>query len=223
MIDLAVAPSSAVVIALLAVGFAPRAEAARPGLGNWAYLAGVGVGVLVYLAALVHELAHAAVARRYGHRVPSITLSLLGGRTLVAGEAATPREEFLTAAVGPLASVVVGSVALAVHAVADDGLLGVALEALVLANVVLGLLDLVPAPPLDGGRVVRAIAWSLTGSRRAGGVTAVWCGRLVAVALVAVAVALRAEPVYLVAAVVVAVLLLGAAQADLAATRRRGR
>lgn len=176
-----VSATCAVVVALLALGFAPRAEAASPGLGAPAFVLGAAVGVLVYLAALLHEAGHAVVARRHGHAVPSITLSLAGGRTAVAGAARTPGEELATAAVGPAVSIGLGLVALGALTVVDDGLLAAVLEVLVLANLVLGLLDLLPAPPLDGGRVARALGWWVGGTPEAGARAARWSGRTVAV------------------------------------------
>ena len=171
------------VVALLAVVFAPRAEEARPGIGDWSVLVGAGVGVLVYLSALLHELGHAVVARRYAHEVPAIGLSLAGGRTAVVGESRTPREELVTAAAGPVISIVVGLVALVVSWSIDDALAVEVLEAMVLANLLLGVLDLLPAPPLDGGRVARAAGWWLGGTRARGIRTSVWSGRVVAVAV----------------------------------------
>ncbi len=178
-----VSASCLFVVALLAVAFAPRAADVVPGLGGWAYVAGALVGVLVYVAALAHEAAHALVARRHGHRVASIALSVTGGRTSVEGEARTPGEEFATAVVGPLASLSLGGAALGVRLLVDDGLPALALEALVVANLVLGLLDLVPAPPLDGGRMVKALAWRVVGSPRRGALVAARVGRGMAGAL----------------------------------------
>lgn len=182
-VDLLVSASCLLVVGLLAVALAPRLERAAPGLDEAAYAVGALVGVLVYVAALLHESAHALLARRYGHRVESITLSVTGGRTAVDGEARTPAEELLTAASGPVASLLVGMVALGVRTALADGLVAVALEVLVLANLVLGLLDLVPAPPLDGGRIVKALAWRVIGSPRRGAMVAAWVGRGVALAL----------------------------------------
>lgn len=173
--------TTALLITLLAVALAPQIERVRPGTGVLAYVLGMAIGVAVYVAVLVHELAHAVVARRYGHRVESITLSLIGGRTSVEGEAQSPREEFVTAVVGPIASLVLGAAALALRLVLDDSLATLALEVIVLANLVLGLLDLVPSPPMDGGRLVKAVGWKLTGSPRRGSVVAAQGGRLVAV------------------------------------------
>ncbi len=184
--EVQVSASCLLVVGLLAVAFAPRAESLVPGLGARAWVAGAAVGVLVYLAALVHETAHAVVARRHGRAVPSIRLSAAGGRTHVLGEAAGPGEEGGIAAVGPAVSLVLGLVALALRLVVPDGVPALALEALVLANLLIGLLDLLPAPPLDGGRMVRALAWRVTGSRSRGGIVAAWVGRGVAVVLVTV-------------------------------------
>lgn len=184
--EVQVSASCLLLVALIAVAFAPRAEALVPGIGPRAWLAGAAVGVLVYLAALLHESAHAVVARRHGRPVPSIRLTVAGGRTHVVGESAGPREEGLTAAVGPAVSLVLGLVALALRLLVDDGVVALALEALVLANLLIGLLDLLPAPPLDGGRMVRALAWHVAGSRSQGSIVAAWTGRGVAVVLVAV-------------------------------------
>ncbi len=179
-VSIRVSLTTIVLVVVLAVALAPRVDQVRPGLGALAYVVGAVVGVVVYLAVLAHELAHAVAARRYGHRVESITLSLIGGRTVVDGEAATAREEFVTAVVGPVASLGLGAAALGLRLLVDDSLTAIALEVIVLANLILGLLDLVPAPPMDGGRLVKAVGWKLTGSPRRGSVVAAQGGRFVA-------------------------------------------
>ena len=184
--EIRVSASCLVVVALIAVAFAPRADSLVPGPQARAWAAGVGVGVLVYVAALVHEAAHALVARRHGRRVPAIVLTAAGGRTHVVGESAGPREEGVTAAVGPAVSLVLGLSALALRLVVTDGVAAVVLEALVLANLLIGGLDLLPTPPLDGGRVVRAVAWHVAGSRSRGAIVAAWTGRGVAAVLLLV-------------------------------------
>lgn len=183
-----VSVTTGLLVAVLSVALVPQIDRVQPGLGAAAYVVGAAVGVVVYLAVLVHELAHAVVAQRYGHRVESITLSLVGGRTTVEGEAATPREEFVTAAVGPAASLLLGALALALRAGLETSLATVVLEVIVLANLVLGLLDLVPAPPMDGGRLVKAAGWRVTGSPRRGSVVAAHGGRVVAVVVLLLAV-----------------------------------
>lgn len=225
--EVQVSASCLLVVALLAVAFAPRAESLVPGLGAGAWVAGAAVGVLVYLAALVHEAAHALVARRHGRTVPSIRLTAAGGRTHVLGESTGPGEEGGIAAVGPAVSLVLGLVALALRLVVPDGVPALALEALVLANLLIGLLDLLPAPPLDGGRMVRALAWRVTGSRSRGGIVAGWVGRGVAVVLVAVPVLVlptlggRPRPSVWVACLGVAALVWAASSAELRFDRLR--
>jgi Zn-dependent protease len=180
---LEISVSCLLVVLLLAAVFAPRVRQASPAIGDWSVVVGVGVGVLVYLSALLHEVGHAVLACRYGHEVPAIGLSMAGGRTAVVGAARTPGEELATSAAGPVVSVGVGLVALAAARGVDDALVVEVLEALVLANLLLGLLDLLPAPPLDGGRVARAIGWWVGGTKARGVRAAVWSGRVVAVAV----------------------------------------
>lgn len=176
-----VSVTTLVLVAVLAFALVPRLDQVRPGPVALAYVAGAGIGVVVYLAVLAHEFAHAVVARRYGHHVDSITLSLAGGRTAVQGEAQSPREEFVTAIVGPIASLALGAVALGLRVGREESVATVALEVIILANLILGLLDLVPAPPMDGGRLVKAVGWKVTGSPRRGAIVAAHGGRVVAV------------------------------------------
>lgn len=180
-IEVLVSSSWFLVVVVLSVAMSARVEQAQPGLGSGRFAIGAVMAVIVYACVLVHEGAHALVARHFGHSVESITLNIVGGRTVVAGEAETPSREFWTAVAGPVASLVLGAASLAALAATPDGVLRLLVEALVFANLVLGLLDLIPSPPLDGGRMVRALGWRLGGSRARGSRTAGWAGRGVAV------------------------------------------
>ncbi|WP_277500869.1 MULTISPECIES: site-2 protease family protein [unclassified Nocardioides] len=179
--DVLVSSSWFVVAAVIAFVMAPVVERVEPGLGAGRYVAGLAFAVLLYLSVLVHEAAHAVVARHYGHRVTSITLHFLGGMTAVETEARRPREEFWIAVVGPLASIAVGAAAVALWFVTPGGLLLLAVEGLAGANLLVGVLNLVPGLPLDGGRVMKAGVWKLTGDRHRGSLAAGWTGRGVAV------------------------------------------
>ncbi|GAB2454515.1 hypothetical protein GCM10027062_38670 [Nocardioides hungaricus] len=181
--DVLVSSSWFLVAGLIAVVVAPAAEAAQPGLGGWRYVAGFAFAVILYLSVLLHEASHAFVARHYGFPVSSITLHFLGGMTAIEGEARTPRQEFLIAVVGPLTSLVVGGAALALYPVTPDGLLLMAVGGLAGANLLVGVLNLVPGLPLDGGRVLKAGVWALTGNVHRGTIVAGWGGRLAAVAV----------------------------------------
>lgn len=179
-IDVLVTPSWFLIAALLAVVLAPHVEDAQPGLGFWKYVAGVAFAVLLYLSVLLHEAAHALMAQHYGHPVSSITLHFLGGMTAIDGEARRPREEFWIAVVGPLTSLAVGAVAAALWFVTPGGLLQLTVFGLAAANLVVGVLNLIPGLPLDGGRVLKSAVWAIGGNAHRGTVAAGWAGRITA-------------------------------------------
>jgi Zn-dependent protease len=183
--DVLVSTSWFLVAALIAVIVSPRVEGVQPGLGPWKYVAGLAFAVILYLSVLLHEASHAVMAKRYGFPVSSITLHFLGGMTAIEGEARKPRQEFMIAVVGPLTSIAVGVVAVGLWYVTPDGLLRLAVEGLAGANLLVGVLNLVPGLPLDGGRVLKSAVWRVTGNMHQGTVVAGWGGRLTAVAVLA--------------------------------------
>jgi len=142
----------------------------------------LGASLLFFASVLAHELAHSLVARARGLPVHRITLFLFGGVSNLEQEPASPGTEFVVAIVGPLTSVLLGfvflglgrSVAGAVPVSLSDPLKALAqlspLSTLLLwlgpINIVVGLFNLVPAFPLDGGRVLRSLLWAATGNLR---------------------------------------------------------
>ena len=184
-IDVLITSSWFIVAILISVGFAPRIEIEQPGLGFWKYVAGFVFAVVLYLSVLLHEASHAIVAQRLGYGVSSITLHFLGGMTEIDGASRRPRHEFWIAVVGPLTSIAVGAVALGASFLVPDGLVQVAIEALAAANLVIGVLNLVPGLPLDGGRVLKALVWGASGNQHRATLVAGWGGRLAALALLA--------------------------------------
>lgn len=184
--DVLVSSSWFLVAGLIAVLLAPLVEETAPGLGPGKYVAGFAFAVVLYLSVLLHEASHAVVAQRMGFPVTSITLHFLGGMTAIEGEARTPRQEFWIAVVGPLTSLAVGAAALgAVLLTSPTGLLGLGLEGLAAANLLVGVLNLVPGLPLDGGRVLKAAVWGISGDVHRGTLVAGWGGRLTAAAALA--------------------------------------
>jgi Zn-dependent protease len=160
-----------------------------PGRGPVDYVAAALVAAVLFLASLLaHEIAHAIVARRNGVDVHSIVLWLLGGVAQLDGEPRTPGADFRIAVVGPLTSLALGAVFGAagyLAALLDVGGLVVGVLAyLAGTNVLLAIFNLIPAAPLDGGRVLRAALWHRRGSREAAAVTAARAGRVVGFALV---------------------------------------
>jgi Zn-dependent protease/CBS domain-containing protein len=184
-VDVLVRSSWLLVAGLIAVLLAPRVESVAPNLGGFKYVAGVAFAVLLYLSVLLHEMSHALMAKHYGLPVKSITLHFLGGVTEIDGEPDTPRREFGVSVVGPLTSIAVGLVFVALWFVPPDGLLRLAVEGLAGANLLVGALNLVPGLPLDGGRVLRAAVWQVSGNPHQGTIVAGWGGRVVALAALA--------------------------------------
>jgi Zn-dependent protease len=172
-------------VQLLAVVMLPRSVGGQAGAAYWATAAG---GALLFLVSLLlHELAHAVVARHYGMAVPQITLWLLGGVAQLEGEPPTPRAEGLIAGIGPVISLVLGGV-FALGA-ALGGAAGVPVLVLTMAtwlaavNVLLGAFNLLPGAPLDGGRVLRAALWKRLGDRDRAGVAASAAGQVLGTVL----------------------------------------
>ncbi len=227
--DVLVSSSWFLVAGLIAFVMAPRVEQVQPGLGGWKYVVGLVFAVVLYLAILVHEASHAIVARRYGFEVSSITLHFLGGVTAIEGEAETPRQEFWIAVVGPLSSLGVGAASVGLWFVTPDGLLRMTVEGLAGANILIGVLNLLPGLPLDGGRVLKATVWKITGRVTAGIMAAGWGGRTLAVLALAWPLAqtelLGVAPTLLEVgvSVVVAVFLWMAASAAITSARMRTR
>lgn len=180
-----------VIVVILVVGLAfglfPESFA---GYSTAAYLLAALLAALAFLASLLaHELAHAVVAKRHGVEVEGITLWLLGGVARLHGEPRTPRADFLVAVVGPLTSVALGAVfwllALAVGWATGSPLAVGTLVYLALLNVVLAVFNLIPAAPLDGGRILRAAIWAWRGDQYVATVWAARAGRLFGFTLIA--------------------------------------
>ena len=164
----------AVVLSLVATIAVGQLNQVDPELEDaMAWLLGGVVALGFFISSVTHDLAHALVARRRGIDVRSIGVSFFGGATPLDPSSSDPGDDAAIAASGPIASLAIGALFFAALAVvialghqfsAAAGVLTV----LVFLNLVLGLVNLVPAYPLDGGRIVRDIAWRRTGSERSG-------------------------------------------------------
>ena len=161
-----------VVVALIAWSLATSLlPSASPGQSSGAYWTAGIVSAVVFLASLLaHELAHSVVATRRGVKVEGITLWLFGGVSRFSTETTSPSSQALITFVGPLTSLVLGVafylIALAVGGgAAHPSLLAATLSWLGYINIVLGVFNLVPAFPLDGGRLLQSLIWLRTGDR----------------------------------------------------------
>ncbi|MFC5754342.1 site-2 protease family protein [Actinomadura rugatobispora] len=138
--------------------------------------------VLLYASVFVHELSHAVTARVLGLPVRSVVLHILGGETAIEREAPTPGREFLIAFAGPVTNLVLAGLGLLARLLVPMPEVALLLvDALTFANLLVGVFNLLPGLPLDGGRLVRAAVWKITGRARNGAVVAGWVGRGVAV------------------------------------------
>jgi Zn-dependent protease len=185
------------ILFLMIFWLSPEFHQALHGSDTVAYLTTVITVLVLFGSLIVHELGHALVARRAGIGVRRIDLFLFGGLTEMSRDAASPGEDFKIAAAGPLATfgfvlfclavdlAIVGPDRL-IHAAKLDGTVRItpvilALSWLLFWNILLLLFNLVPAFPLDGGRMTRALVWRVTGEKQRGTRTAAKMGQAFAV------------------------------------------
>jgi Zn-dependent protease/CBS domain-containing protein len=150
------------------------------------YLVAAAFVVLLYVSVLIHELSHSVVAQGYGLPVRRIVLWPLGGVSEIDREAPTPGREFVIAAAGPALSLVLGGIGWGLYQVANTGITGALIRQLVFANIIVGLFNLLPGLPLDGGRMLRAVIWLVTKKPNTATIAAAWTGRVLALGLLAV-------------------------------------
>jgi Zn-dependent protease len=183
-----------VIGALLAWGVASGAvPAAVPGTPSWlAWVVGSLVAVLLLASLTAHELGHALLARRRGIAVDGIRLWLFGGVAQMGGDWMTGRTEMLVAAVGPAITFVIAAVSVGttwlLATLGAPPLVVVVPQWIAAVNVMLLVFNLIPAFPLDGGRILRGFIWARTNNRMSATVAAARAGRVFAVVLVGVGV-----------------------------------
>ncbi|RMA97314.1 site-2 protease family protein [Hydrogenothermus marinus] len=143
----------------LAEGFYPQIYPGHNPIIYW--IAGTISAVLLFICVLLHELGHSLVAMHFGISVKEINLFIFGGVAMIEGEAKSPKEEFLIAIAGPITSFILGLffLILALLYPVDDILNGI-INYLFYVNFIIAFFNLVPAFPLDGGRILRAFLWS---------------------------------------------------------------
>ncbi|MER6218427.1 site-2 protease family protein [Streptomyces sp. NPDC001674] len=177
-----VSPSWFLVAALITWVFGDQLDRILPGLGPVRYLVSLFFAVAFYASVLVHELAHTIAALRFRLPVRRIQLQFFGGVSEIEKESETPGREFVLAFVGPLLSLALAGIFyLGTDAVDPASVPGVLLAGLMVSNLLVAAFNLLPGLPLDGGRMLRALVWGITGRPMAGTVAAAWVGRALAV------------------------------------------
>ena len=165
--------------------FEPSVRQQQPGLGALTWAVALVLALLLYASVLLHELSHTATALHLGLPVRRITLHLLGGASELTRQPGTPSRAFLVAVSGPVVNLVLSALGWIALQLATPGTIpALVLAFLAGANLLVGLFNLLPGLPLDGGRALEAVVWRVAGRRAVGSVVAGWGGRVLAVALV---------------------------------------
>lgn len=158
-------PSWFLVLALVTWSYGSSLAVQFPQLGDvlpWGL--GLVTALLLFSSVLAHELGHSVVAMSQGIEVKSITLFIFGGLAALGEESKTPGDSFKVAIAGPLVSLLLFAVFMGINVFAGlSGPLGTIVALLAYINLALGVFNLIPGLPLDGGNVLKAIVWKITG------------------------------------------------------------
>lgn len=204
------------------------------GLGTSAWFVAFGYAVLLFVSVFLHELAHGVAGRAYGQRIAAIELNIWGGFTkfepqIEEDDKKSATTSFVVSIVGPIVNVVLALIGWGLMHVAPQGSIPwLLLVALVFANAALGVVNLFPGIPLDGGWALQALIWRATKSRYKGTIIASWIGRGIAVAFIVFSVILpftlgqRPDFVNIVATTAISIMLWFSA-ADAATHAKRAR
>lgn len=172
-------PTTLVLIALIAFLLATGDEGEPT---DSSVARGVLLAALLIGSVLLHELGHALAAKLFKREIKEIVITFMGGHTTFDSQGITPTVSGVTAAAGPLANAALGLVMLGLMGFDPSPDLSSALRGLAIVNFFLAIFNALPGIPLDGGRVVEAIVWGVTGKRTTGTKVAAWGGRIVALA-----------------------------------------
>ena len=209
-----------IIAAFTVIVYGPVLQGNNPGLGVGAYVVAFAYALLLLISVLVHELAHALTAKIYHWPTEKIVLNLWGGHTQFESFTASPGRSVLVALAGP------GSqlrprrrgLARAHPGTGPTGVAGILANIFVWANLLIGIFNVLPGLPLDGGRLVESAVWKATGSQEKGTVAAGWArpdhrdrpGRLVRPAAAAAAATARTLSLMLITVLVGSFLWMGA-------------
>lgn len=195
-IEIRISVAWVVLVALIAFIGGQQAILSDPTLIPLAQVViGIGVALLFLVSVVAHELAHALIGRRRGVPTTTIVLGFIGGLAPLSIQAATARDELVIAVAGPMVSFLLGALFVVGGVLAGSVMPGSApiaggVVVVGVLNLILAVLSVLPAMPLDGGRVVRAFAWSRYGDRDRAYRTTARVGRMVGWTILGAGVAL---------------------------------
>ncbi|MFP3713962.1 site-2 protease family protein [Puerhibacterium sp. TATVAM-FAB25] len=182
-----ITPSWVLAAVVLTLVFAPTVRRLAPAVeGGGVVVVAFAFVLLLFGSVFLHEVAHALVARARGHRVTELAVTLWGGHTAYTGTTRRPVDGALVAVVGPLTNVVLAVVFWVLFQLSPVASVpALLLYAAAFSNAFVGLFNLLPGLPLDGGQILESLVWAVTGSRVKGTVAAGWAGRVVALGVLA--------------------------------------
>ena len=174
-------PSWFLILALVTFNFGGSLAGSFPGLGGiFPFLLGLIGALLLFASVLAHELGHSIVAIRQGIEVKSITLFLFGGLASLDKDSKTPGQAFWVAIAGPAVSLMLFALFTAIGVGTNiSGPLAAMVRLLASINLILALFNLIPGLPLDGGNILKALVWKITGNPYKGIVFASRVGQIV--------------------------------------------
>lgn len=195
-VPIVVSPSWLIFLGWITLQFGPLVQANVAGIGNAAYVVSLAFGIILGLSVLAHELSHTAVAIRFGMPVRRISLTLLAGHAIFERDADTPWRAFAVAGAGPAANVAIAAASWgAYHSLLSPHTVGWVLTVgLAWSNGLVALYNLLPGLPMDGGQMLRALVWRVTGKPRLGTIGAAWTGRVIAAATAMAALWMMSRP-----------------------------
>jgi Zn-dependent protease len=225
-VPLFVSPSWLIIALVITLTYAGQVAQTVDGISTGgSYAVAFAFAVLLALSLLAHELGHTAVSLAFGMPVKRVVIFVLGGVSEIEQEPADPAQEYLVAVAGPLVSLVLAGGSACLLPLTESGsVTRTMIFLLVWSNLGVAVFNLLPGLPLDGGRLVRAGVWRLSGSRLTGTRAAAWGGRGIAVlVLVAAVLSVRPDGVLgfgnvLIASLLAAFIWAGATQSLAAAT-----
>ena len=172
---------AAVLVVMYATGVESHAQIPKT---SDRYLVAAAFVLLLYVSVLVHELAHCVVARGFGLPVKRVLLYPLGGYSEIEQEPGSPGREALISGAGPVVSLALAGAGFLLSRAVPPGLPHQVISQLYVANLIVGIFNLLPGLPLDGGRIFRAGVWKITKKQYTATMAAAWAGRVLAIVLI---------------------------------------
>ena len=166
------------------IAYGPVLQTNNPRLGVTAFFVAFAYALLLLISVLAHELAHALTAKLFHWPTEKIVLNLWGGHTQFQSFTASPGRSVLVAMAGPAANFVLAGAGWLLLSYGDlSGVADILANIFVWANLLIGIFNVLPGLPLDGGRLVESAVWKATGSQDKGTIAAGWAGRIIVIAL----------------------------------------